>query len=197
MNDAAEMTKAFEYVSDVYRTCATMLLSADAPLADRGFAPYDWYAIWPDRGRLCINHAEWLPTFVLRQYHRPAHVDREVMTVAAVLWGRKPRPAQQSLAIASHMMVETTDTNDVFRWAIVQRWCKTAPPDGVIRQLVEEDIQFEGNERATFASHVTGAKVLSVAVPLPSISKTDELMSKLADPLIAKVLAAEGTVAHS
>jgi hypothetical protein len=66
MNDSTKMSKAFEYVSGVFRTCATMLLSADAPLADGGFAAYDWDAIWPVRGNKCAKHADWLPTFVVR-----------------------------------------------------------------------------------------------------------------------------------
>ena len=191
MSDATEMTKTFEYVSGVFASCATMLLSADAPLADRGFAVYNWDNIWPKRGTGCKDHSDWLPTFVARHYYRPQMKDREVLTVSAVLWGQAPRSVSGAMAICSYLRnaLDAEPEDDIYRWSIVQRWCDDAPPDGKVRELGPDKIRFEGSERRLFTSQVRDANVLTVAVPLPTVTNTTELLERIVTPIIERVLA--------
>ena len=129
MDKAKQLTETFRYVRDIYRTCATMLESADVPLLDLGYTTYDWHAIWPKRSTLHRNVSEWLPTFVIRQYHRAGRSHKEALTIGAALWGygSRQRELERALCIASYMQLQTGDPDDIYRWGLVQRWWECAP----------------------------------------------------------------------
>ncbi|MEQ9321892.1 MAG: hypothetical protein RIF41_22175 [Polyangiaceae bacterium] len=189
MDKAEQLTETFRYVSAIYRTCATMLESADVPLLDLGYSPYDkWHAIWPKRSTSPEDHAQWLPTFVLRQYHRAGRTDKEALTIGAALWGygSRQRELKQALCIASYMELQTGGPDDLYRWGLVQRWTEPINADGIPRILSTEDIRFEGGEEQAFLDEVVNGQVLSAAVRLPTVTTTSELMA-LVKPVIAEI----------
>lgn len=185
MSDASEMARAFAYVSDVYKTTATMLLSVDALLDN--WIPYGgaWSAIWPTRGSGLKSHREWLPTFVLRQYYRRGREDQEVLTVGAALWGWGDRPLTEALCIGSWIRVKDAP-DEVYKWALVQRWTRH-PPDGVARTIASSEVDFHGEERTLFERHVVDGKIESVAVPLPSITTSSDVRKAILNPLLAAI----------
>jgi hypothetical protein len=185
MSDASEMARAFEYVSDVYKTTATMLLSVDALLDD--WIPYNgaWSAIWPARGTNLKSHREWLPTFVLRQYYRREREEQEALTVGAALWGWGERPVPEALCIGSWMRFGDAP-DEIYKWALVQRWT-SLPPDGTLRTITSTDVDFRGEEKALFERHVVDGRVESVAVPLPTITKSSDVRTAILEPLLAAI----------
>ncbi len=182
MSEAIEMMRAFEYVRDVYRTTATMLLAADALLD--GWIPYDWDAIWPKRGTGLKSAEEWAPAFVIRQYHRWDRNAREVLTLGAALYGTKRRPLIEAMCLGSWMGLRTGEPNEIYDWALVQRWTGL-PADGQVRAISSPEIPFVPEERAKFDSEVIDGRVVSVAVPLPSVKTTADLGAAILVPLLA------------
>jgi hypothetical protein len=184
----AEMMQAFVYVRDVYANVSRMLQSADPVMSERGYSPYAWEAIW--RSRLKVgNFDEWMPTFVIRQYHGPEGKDREIVTVGAALWSwpseSEQRRLLEPLCIVSRMYVSDAP-DDVYRFGVVQRWTKTATADGEVRVIGSKDVAFAEAERTLFEKIVVGARLVSAAHPLTSITSTEQLETSLIKPVLAQ-----------
>lgn len=182
--DGSSMMSTFNFVRDSYKTAARMLLAADALLADRQLAVYPWHSIWPTRST-SLSKVDWIPTSVFRQYHSPEKKDREVITLAAVFYSLDDREIPEPLCIGSRMSVNAIP-NDVYWWALVQRWAPTAaPPDGVVRVLQASDVRFaSSDERQKFEDGVVAAKLATVAVPLLEIRGTSDLDQRILAPLL-------------
>ena len=186
VGEGASMTASFEYVRQAYRTAARMLLSADALLVDRKLAVYSWHAIWPSRST-SLSRVDWLPGSVFRHYHSPELQNREVLTLAAVFFATDEHTLTEPLCIGSRMWVHHVATNDVYWWALVQRWAlDAAPSDGLVRRLDSKSVSFtQKDQRQNFDGGVVGGALATVAVPLLNIRGTSDLEEQVISPLLA------------
>lgn len=127
------------------------------------------------------------PTAVFRHYYSEHHRGREVVTFAAVFMPRDERPIAEPLCIGSRLYASTLEGNDIYRWAIVQRWAlPVAPPDGTVRLLESNDVDFTGqSERRKFDQDVIDQKIATLAVPLLNIRSTMDLERQIIEPLVA------------
>lgn len=184
--DGSGMLAAFEFVRDAYKTASRMLLAADALMTDRQLSAYPWHGIWPSRSNY-LSKVDWLPTAVFRHYYSEPQKDREVITLAAVFFSADERKIAEPLCIGSRMYVTAVESNDVYRWGIVQRWApRAAPPDGAVRRLASSGIAFgNDSERRKFDDGVVGQTLATVAVPLLGIRSPSELERQIIDPLLA------------
>jgi hypothetical protein len=190
-SDGRGMVEAFYYVRDVYRNICRMLFSCDSLMEEKGFSTEPrWESIWPERTLVLApgNISDsWLPSFVVRQYHK---VDDplDLISIGAVVWDSYCRDFDIPLCLASRMLVNDPNPNALLWISVIQMWDTTARPDGEVRVLVGESSGWL-NEDKEFVRLVRGRRIFSVGCPLLEICDTDAVECRLINPLLRRSLA--------
>lgn len=153
-------------------------------MADRGFRPYSgWASVWPTLDSKLGSADEWLRNWVIRQYFRPQFQNREVVTLAAILFDlENPRFAVPML-LGSRMEIASPNGADPYWAGQIQRWSEHGA-DGQVRRL---SIEMPGVEHRVdkLRAVVVGGEMLSIAIPLLEATTIDTVESRLIVPLLA------------
>jgi hypothetical protein len=197
-NDGKKMMEAFLYVRDVYANASRMLYSSDDIMHRQKLHPYaDWDAIWPNEeetGILAWN--DWLPYYVMRQYHSEDRENVEVVTLAAVFWDACGDGIDEPLLVASRMDGRDLEGNDVYWLSLYQLWLDDYPPDGKVRTITSASMGWEKepNDLDVFKDVVDGDRMLSLAVPLVEITDLEQLETRIIAPLMAEPFVVEDSL---
>jgi hypothetical protein len=180
---AADLLSAFRYVRGVYNTAARLLHATQPALAERGFRPYaSWAAVWPTIDARLEDSDRWLRNWVIRQYYHPAHQNRDVVTLAAVLFDFENPGFREPILLGSRMTISSPNGSDPYWLGQAQRWSEHGP-DGVVRVLSMDMPGLAHRPAASRAVVVDGA-VLSLAIPLLEATDISTVEARVIDPLL-------------
>lgn len=189
MSDSAgpqgrEVVEAFHYVRDIYRNVSRILQASDPAMQHRGYRPYGWSAVWTPGDRVTTPE-KWGPYWAVRQYYRPETQNREVLTVAAVMWDPKNEEMDTPVLLASRMQVTTTSGPDALWVGLWQHWSMYGS-DGIVRPLrVGDESRLAASDVAKAKALLASGALVSVAIPLLNVTSIDVVERRLLDPLLA------------
>ncbi|MEM9456119.1 MAG: hypothetical protein AAGF11_18195 [Myxococcota bacterium] len=184
--DGKAVLEAILYVRDFHRTAANMLLAADGPLSERGWAPHStaWKPI-PAATRSLQHAGRWLPHYILRQYYREnRRDDRELLSLIVVPYDPIDQRLEEPLCLASRMRA-LTDGDELYWLPQLQLRTKAAiGPFGEIRHITKPDLNPKPARLQHFEASVGGGELLSLAVPLMTITDETSLVAELIKPIL-------------
>jgi hypothetical protein len=185
-----QIVDCFKFVSEFFRNCDALLLSADSLLQEHGdIVPYNWAAVSLESARIGSS-LDWLPYRLMRQYSRRAFKEKEVITIAVVPWNPwdKDETFSTPLCVGSWMAIRTGAGDTPYWGAVMQVWKKRLQPGGAVETVAPSDC-FEGDDLRDCEAMLSQKTILSLARPLLDIRSVADLRDMVVRPLLSAVLA--------
>jgi hypothetical protein len=185
--DGKAVLAAVNYVRELYSNTSRLLLAADSPLAERGWAPHgsSWKPIPQSRGTLA-KPDRWLPHYVIRQYYREdePQTKEELLTIAVIPFDPVDNRIEEPLCLASRVR-RMVDDDKVYWIPQVQLRCEAGiGPLGEVRRITRDMLAPKQARLNAFEALVKGDELLSIAVPLVSLVDDEILATRLLDPIL-------------
>jgi hypothetical protein len=155
-------------------------------MSELGFRPYSgWAAVWPAGEVKLRSPDQWLRNLVIRQYFRPAFQNRELVTLAAVLFDFENPRFDVPMLLGSRLEITSPNGNDpLWVWQL-QLWSDYAP-DGQVRRFSVDQPGVAPERLVTLQKLVVGGEITSVAIPLLEATDIDIVERRVIDPLLAE-----------
>lgn len=183
---SAAFVKAFSHVCEIYQNVSNMFHATDILMKNKhGFQPYlTRTTVDPKVYSMLEHHNQWLQSSIIRQYFQPQFVDREVVTLAAILFDSKKPGDSVPMLLGSRMEIVKRDNiaNSPYWAGQIQRW-STFGPDGQVHKIpvIQPGVPNAKEIRET----VVGDHLLSVAIPLLEATDITTIEERVIKPLLA------------
>lgn len=201
VSNGRQWIETFKSINEFYLNVGRMLMSADEILERYSIYLYDdWNEIFPsnkspkvaaalsNRETLIYEETSFIPAWLIRQYYPSGLINKEVITIGAVLWFRYNSQFKEPLCIASRISCKNEAIPDDIYWiAVAQAFAENPEANGKIKAIDKkyiENLPINEVTKQTFSAVVKDDKFLSIAIPLLEITTPNDLKNRLLEPLL-------------